>query len=88
MSYLAGIDLGSTSLKAVIYDLDGHAVAHASRPTELVHPHPEHPDWAIWRTEQIWGGVCESLREATSQIKIPGEIKAVDILDGSSRAHA
>ena len=79
MPYLAGIDLGSTSLKAVIYDLDGHAVAHASRPTELVHPHREHPDWAIWRTEQIWGGVCESLREATSQIKNPGDIKAVAV---------
>ena len=53
MSYLAGIDLGSTSLKVVIYDLDGRAVAHASRPTELVHPHHDHPDWAIWRPEQI-----------------------------------
>lgn len=79
MSYLAGIDLGSTSLKAVIYGLDGRAVAHASRPTEVAHPHPEHPDWAIWHPEQIWGGVCESLREATSKLKNPGDIKGVAV---------
>ncbi len=79
MCCLAGIDLGSTSLKVVIYDLDGHALARASRPTELVHPHPEHPDWAIWRPEQIWGGVCESLREAIAQLPNPGDIKAVAV---------
>lgn len=79
MPYLAGIDLGSTSLKAVIYDLDGRAVAHASRSTELVHPSSDHPDWAIWRPEQIWGGVCESLREATAQVQNPGDIKGVAV---------
>ena len=79
MSYLAGIDLGSTSLKVVIYDLDGRALAHASRPTELAHPYADHPDWAIWRPEQIWGGVCESLREALGQLKDPGAIKAIAV---------
>ncbi len=32
MDYLAGIDLGSTSLKAMVYDLNGNARAQASRP--------------------------------------------------------
>src|SRR5512147_955926 len=79
MPLLAGIDLGSTSLKAVIYDLDGRALALASRPTELSHPYPDHPDWAVWRPEQIWGGVADSLREATAQIKDPADIKAVAV---------
>ncbi|MEZ4768568.1 MAG: FGGY family carbohydrate kinase [Caldilineales bacterium] len=38
MTYLAGIDLGSTTLKAGIYDLAGNVVASACRPTEQVHP--------------------------------------------------
>jgi xylulokinase len=79
MTCLAGIDLGSTTLKVVIYDLEGRAVAHASRPTELVHPDAEHPDWAIWRPEQIWGGVADALREATASLKDAGEIKAVAV---------
>ncbi|MBM3892571.1 MAG: hypothetical protein FJ388_25925, partial [Verrucomicrobia bacterium] len=79
MPYLVGIDLGSTSLKTIVYDLDGRAVAQASRPTELVHPDPAHPDWAIWRPEQIWSGVAESLKEVTARIKDAGEIKAVAV---------
>ncbi|MBM3878879.1 MAG: hypothetical protein FJ387_04060 [Verrucomicrobia bacterium] len=79
MDYLAGIDLGSTSLKAVLYDLTGRVAAHASRPTELVHPYRAHPDWAIWRPEQIWGGVASALREATARLKPPAKIHAVAV---------
>jgi xylulokinase len=79
MAYLAGIDLGSTSLKTVIYDLDGRAAAHASRPMEVVHPHPEHPDWAIWRPERVWGGVCEALQEAIAKLPSAGDIAAVAV---------
>ena len=86
MSTLAGIDLGSTSIKVVIYDLDGHAVAQAHRPTELAHPDPRHPDWAVWRPEQIWGGVADALREATAASGDPAGIQAVAVtgmgLDG------
>ena len=39
--YLAGIDLGSTTLKAVIYDTGGNVVASACRPTEQAPPRPE-----------------------------------------------
>jgi len=79
MEYLAGIDLGSTSLKVIIYDLEGNAVAQASRPTERFNPYPDHPDWAIWKPEQIWGGVCESLKEATTQIDDATQIKGVAV---------
>ncbi len=79
MAYLMGIDLGSTSLKVIIYDLQGNAVSAASRPTERFNPYPDHPDWAIWKPEQIWGGVCESLKEAIGQIDDPTEIKGVAV---------
>jgi xylulokinase len=79
MSYLAGIDLGSTTLKVVVYDLAGRPVAQASRPTELAHPDSSHPEWAIWRPEQIWGGVAESIREALSRLGGPSRIKAVAV---------
>ena len=79
MSYLAGIDLGSTNLKAVIYDSSGRAVAKASRPTQLFHPEAAHPDWAIWKPEQIWGGVTEALREAAAQLDSSKNIRAVAV---------
>jgi xylulokinase len=79
MDYLVGIDLGSTSLKAVVYDLAGNAVARASRPTEGFHPDADHPDWAIWKPERIWGGVAESLQAAISQIGDPRQIRGVAV---------
>jgi len=79
MSYLVGIDLGSTSLKTMIYDLSGRAVAKASRPTQVFNPHPEHPDWAVWKPEQIWGGVTEALQEAIGRLDDPKKIRAVAV---------
>ena len=79
MDYLIGIDLGSTNLKAIVYDPSGNAVARASRPTERFNPYPDHPDWAVWRPEQIWGGVAESLREAIAQLDRPARIQGVAV---------
>jgi sugar (pentulose or hexulose) kinase len=53
---LLGIDLGSTSLKAVAFNRSGTILAGGSRPTERVHPDPAHPDWTVWDPAQIWSG--------------------------------
>ncbi|MCX6905208.1 MAG: FGGY-family carbohydrate kinase [Verrucomicrobia bacterium] len=79
MSYVVGIDLGSTSLKAVVYDLTGKARAKASRPTRQFHPDPAHPDWVVWKPEQIWGGTAEALREAISRLDDPKKIRGVAV---------
>lgn len=79
MDYLIGVDLGSTNLKAIAYDLTGRAVAKASRPNERVNPDPEHPDWAIWRPEAIWGGVADCLREVTGQLDDLAGIRALAV---------
>jgi xylulokinase len=79
MDYLAGIDLGSTSLKTVIYDRAGRAVASANRPTERFHPDPGHPDWTVWQPEQIWTGVAQSLREAIAALDDPRRIRGVAV---------
>jgi xylulokinase len=79
MDYLAGIDLGSTSLKCVIYDLAGNVVASGSRPTERFHPDPAHPEWTVWEPEQIWGGTAAAMREAVAKLGDPRHIKAVAV---------
>ncbi|HEY3324201.1 MAG TPA: FGGY family carbohydrate kinase [Planctomycetota bacterium] len=79
MAYLVGIDLGSTSLKAVVYDVDGKIVASASRPTERFHPDAAHPDWTVWQPEQIWGGTAEAAREAVAKLDDPKKIKGVAV---------
>jgi xylulokinase len=76
---LLGIDLGSTSLKAVVYDLNGRAVAAGSRPTELCHPHPDHPEWAVWQPEQIWDGAAAAIREALAGLEDPQQVTGVAV---------
>ena len=78
MDYLMAIDLGSTSLKAVIYDLDGNTIASASRPTEKVVP-PDRPEWVIWNPDQIWGGAAAAAKEAVSQVDDPSLIRGVSV---------
>ena len=79
MEYLMGIDLGSTSLKAVVYDRDGNAVARGSRATEKFHPRADHPEWTVWQPEQIWGGTAAAIRDAVAQLDDPGRIRAVAV---------
>jgi xylulokinase len=79
MDYLLGIDLGSTSLKAIVYDVQGTRIAGGSRPTERFHPDPDHPDWTVWEPEQIWGGTADAIRDAVSQLDDPSRIRAVAV---------
>lgn len=79
MSYVMGIDIGSTSLKAILYDQSGNAVASASRPTEKFHPNPAHPEWVVWQPEQIWNGCAEAIKEAVEKLGKPSEIKGVAV---------
>jgi xylulokinase len=79
MDYLAGIDIGSTTLKAVLYDLTGNVVASGSRPTERYNPYPDHPEWTVWQPEQIWGGCAAAMKDAVAQVDDPRYIKAVAV---------
>ena len=79
MDYLMGIDLGSTSLKAIVYDLDGKVVASGSRPTERHNPDAEHPEWTVWLPEQIWGDTAAAIGDAVGQIDDPKQIRAVAV---------
>jgi xylulokinase len=78
MDYLMAIDLGSTSIKAIVFDLDGNRVASASRPTEKVTP-PGHADWVIWDPNQIWDGVAAACKEALGAVGEPSLIRGVAV---------
>ena len=79
MDLLVGIDLGSTSLKAVVYDARGRMVASAGRPTRRFNPDKKHPEWTVWQPQQIWGGAAEALREAVGRLDDPRAIRGVAV---------
>jgi len=79
MSYLLGIDIGSTSMKALVYDLAGNVIARGSHPTKSIANDPEHPNWQVYHPEHIWDGISLAIREAVSQIDSPDSIAAAAV---------
>jgi L-xylulokinase len=60
MRRLLGIDAGSTVTKSVLFDLDGRAVASASRRVPLSYPQPHH----VERDQDgLWEAVAATVRE-------------------------
>jgi xylulokinase len=79
MDYLLGIDVGSTSMKALIYDLDGNVVAQSSQPTQSITNDPDHPNWQVYLPEDIWNGISSAIKGAVDQIEAAENIKAAAV---------
>jgi xylulokinase len=68
MALLMGIDIGSTSIKANVYNLKGKLVSGGSRPTELSHPYKDHPSWCTWEPDIIWNAIKDSIKDAVGGV--------------------
>ena len=62
-SYLIGVDLGTSVVKATLFDLEGNAIAHATRTTTLHQPQPgiaeQDPDEFVAKTLDLIAEVME-----------------------------
>jgi xylulokinase len=77
MTTLLGIDVGTTSLKAVLFDLNGQSLGMALREYQLITPTP---DTAELAAETYWDACCQAVREAVAASKIePADIAALSI---------
>jgi xylulokinase len=71
---LAGVDIGTTNLKAVIFDASGGIVARASASTPTHYPRP---GWAYYEPEELWQSTLDVLRAAVAQVDHPERIVSV-----------
>jgi len=74
-----GIDLGSTSIKAVVYDAAGDVAARGSTPMRRFHPNAEHPEWTVWEPNALWEDVAVVCRDAVKQLGEAEKIQAVAV---------
>ncbi len=80
MPYAMGIDLGSTSIKAHIFDASGRQIAHSSIKTPLQKQSAgAQPAQYIWDPEEIWQCVCTVTQGALSGIQNAAEIIGVAV---------
>ena len=73
---ILGIDLGTTSTKAVAYDVRGHMAATASIPTVTHYPRPL---WAYFEPEELWNAAVSAVRAVVDQVGDPARIKSVAV---------
>ncbi len=92
MRCVIGLDIGTTSTIGVLLALPGRVLALASRPVDLLAPHP---GWAEEDPEQWWTNVCALTREliarggigadAIAGVGVTGMLPAVVLLDAQDR---
>ncbi len=74
-SYFLGIDVGTTSTKAILVDSSGHILSEASRPAVLSSPRAT---WAEEDPEEWWQNVCLVIPEVLSKAQAsPQEVAAI-----------
>jgi FGGY-family pentulose kinase len=62
--YVIGIDIGTGSARAGLFDLAGHRRAIATAPIETWKPHPE---WAEQSSDDIWNAVGANVRQIVAE---------------------
>ena len=81
MDYLIGVDLGTTSTKAVLFDKAGHVIASANKGYKL---YRDEPDMAEEDLEEIWRAFIEAIHSVSAAAP-DGDIVAVSF---SSAMHS
>jgi xylulokinase len=75
METLLGLDVGTTSTKAVLFDLSGAELARAAAPP--YHNYTPKPGWVEQDPEEIWQAVLTAVRGVMSQVGANGEVCAL-----------
>ncbi|MDE2889184.1 MAG: FGGY family carbohydrate kinase [Gemmatimonadota bacterium] len=73
---LAGIDIGTTNIKALVFDTAGRVQASSSVPTPTHYPRP---GWAYHTPDELWRCTLTVLRDAVSQLNAAGTVSSIAV---------
>lgn len=79
MKYLIGVDIGTTGIKASLYDTEGNQVAQAFRESVLLYPKE---GWVEQYPQDFYTGACESIAEMAAKAGISGKDVLAVTVDG------
>jgi len=68
--YLLGVDVGTTTARCILFDLEGRPVGEAYHEPRVHHPQP---NWAEVEPEDWWESTVAVVREALQRAGVPGE---------------
>lgn len=73
---LLGLDIGTTSIKAIVFDMEGQLVARASSLTPTHYPQSGR---AEYDAETLWQTTLQTLRQLTAQLDRPERIASLAV---------
>ncbi|MDY0095854.1 MAG: FGGY-family carbohydrate kinase [Candidatus Vecturithrix sp.] len=76
MAYLVGIDLGSSSLKAAVFQEDGTVIAKQSAANAL---HTPRPGWSEYDPQEVWERIVGCLQTCLASVGDCSAIRGVSI---------
>lgn len=77
MSYLIGVDGGTESIRAFVFDLAGHPIASHATPYKTEFPQPS---WAEQNPEDWWQGMGASVKGALAKAGVsPADVIAMSV---------
>lgn len=77
MTYLIGVDGGTESIRAFVFDLDGRVIASHATPYKTEFPQPS---WAEQSPEDWWSAMGASVKGAMAKAKaLPSDILAMSV---------
>jgi len=65
--YVIGVDVGTASARAGLFDLQGKRLAIASEPIQIHRPQPEYAEQS---SEDIWRAVCKVVRQVVDESRV------------------
>jgi N-acetylglucosamine kinase-like BadF-type ATPase len=65
--YVIGVDVGTASARAGLFDLTGKRLAIATEPIQIHRPLPEYAEQS---SEDIWRAVCTVVRAVVSEARV------------------
>lgn len=67
MSYVIGVDGGTESIRAFVFDLEGHVLGSHATAYETLFPHPS---WAEQNPQDWWAAMGQSVRGALAKARV------------------
>ncbi len=75
--YILSLDQGTTSSRAIVFDIAGRPVAQAQRELRQIYPQP---GWVEHDPDEVWSTQLEVAREAVAKAKVsPADIEALGL---------
>lgn len=75
MGYLLGIDIGTSSVKSLLMDEDGHVAAIAQQEYDMIKPEQS---WAEQQMGRLWEAAAQTIRSVLAQCpQLTGQISGI-----------